>query len=86
MALDLQLRASFAWCVKDAEESMKPGGDPSHKVQLALRGKRGLEAAVGLLKRARAQVCTLSLLLSNIQPFTCPVLVWVIIFVFLASL
>ena len=56
MALDLQLRASFARSGRDAEGALEAGGDPSHKVLLALRGKRGLEAAFGLLRRARAQV------------------------------
>lgn len=56
MALDLQLRASFAKSGQDAVEALEAGGDPSHKVLLGLRGKKGLEAAVGLLRRARAQV------------------------------
>lgn len=56
MALDLQLRAAFARSLRDVEAAGEPGGDPSHKLLLAQQGKRGLEAAFRLLRKARTQV------------------------------
>eukprot|EP00903_Cladosiphon_okamuranus_P014428 g13389.t1 len=55
MALDLQLRAAFATSVRDAEAAGEAGGDPSHKLLLAQKGKKGLEVAFRLLRKARAQ-------------------------------
>lgn len=56
MALDLHLRAAFARSVRDVEATSEAGGDPSHKLLLAQRGKRGLEVAFRLLRKARVQV------------------------------
>ena len=56
MALDLQLRAAFARSVRDVEAAGEAGGDPSHKLLLAQKGKKGLEVAFRLLKNARSQV------------------------------
>ncbi len=56
MALDLQLRAAFARSVKDVEAAAETGGDPSHKLLLAQKGKKELEVAFRLLRGARAQV------------------------------
>lgn len=56
MALDLQLRAVFAQSIRDAEESSEAGGDPSHKVLLAEKGRKGVGFAFKLLKQARHQV------------------------------
>lgn len=57
MALDLQLRAAFARSLRDVEAAGEAGGDPSHKLLLAQKGKKGLEVAFRLLRKARSQVC-----------------------------
>lgn len=57
MAVDLQLRAAFERSIRDVDGSREAGGDPSHKVLLAEKGKRGLQVAYRLLLRARSQVC-----------------------------
>lgn len=56
MAVDLQLRAAFARSIRDANAATETGGDPSHKVLLAEKGKKGLGAAFRLLRQARTQV------------------------------
>jgi len=56
MALDLQLRAAFARSIRDVEAAGESGGDPSHKLLLAKKGKKELEVAYRLLRRARTQV------------------------------
>lgn len=56
MAVDLQLRAAFARSIRDANAAAETGGDPSHKVLLAEKGKKGLGAAFRLLRQARTQV------------------------------
>lgn len=59
MALDLQLRAAFARSIRDVDAASVPGGDPSQKLLLADKGRKGLEVAFHVLQRARAQVYVL---------------------------
>lgn len=69
MALELQLRAAFARSVRDVEAANETGGDPSHKLLRAQNGKRGLEVAFRLLRKARAQVRMPKSLLRVGHPF-----------------
>ncbi|CAM9269015.1 unnamed protein product [Scytosiphon promiscuus] len=60
MALDLQLRAAFTQSVRNVDAAGEPGGDPSHKLFLAQKGKTGLKVALRLLREARAQALVVS--------------------------